>query len=63
MMVVFISSFSSDAFAISITDPGVVGAYRGKLDDSSLANETALAQFLLDMYAIRSDSNGPDGWS
>jgi hypothetical protein len=60
MMIAFLSGFSSNAAALSITDPGVVGAYHGSLGGgSNLANELALAQFLLNMAASSSDSNGP----
>jgi len=59
IMVVFIAGFGSNAAALTIVDAGVVGAYHGDLGGSNLANEQVVAQFLLDMVAGTSDSNGP----
>ena len=59
MLMVFMSSFGSNASALTINDLGVVGAYHGKLDNSNPTSETALAQFLLDMLVSTTDSNGP----
>lgn len=59
IVIVLISSFSSNAWALSILDPGVVGAISGKLANSSPPSEMAAAQFLLDMLAMTTDSNGP----
>ena len=61
-LVVFLSGFASNASALpflTINDAGVVGAYHGDLANSSEPFELALAQFLLDMIAPTSDSNGP----
>jgi hypothetical protein len=60
-LVVFLSGFASNASALpflTINDPGVVGAHHGALANSNEANELILAQFLLDMIAPTSDSNG-----
>lgn len=62
MMFVAISAFGSKAFALSITDPGVVGAYKGSIEGgTNLDNERALANYLLLMLAGTSDLDGPGG--
>ena len=59
MLMVFMSSFGSNASALTINDLGVVGAHHGKLDNSNPTSEMALAQFLLNMLVSTTDSNGP----
>ena len=52
------AGFASNAAALEITDAGVVGAFHGSIP-SNTTNELAVAEFLLDMIAPSSDSNGP----
>jgi VPDSG-CTERM motif len=61
-LVVFLLGFGSNASALpflTINDPGVVGAHHGGLENSNETTELLLAQFLLDLIAPTSDSNGP----
>ena len=59
VMIAFISIFGSNASALTINDPGVVGGVHGDLGNSNVSTETVAAEFILDMIAPASDSNGP----
>lgn len=58
MTMVFLASFSSTASASLIDTVGVVGAIKGKIDNSSPEKEKLAAQYLLDMYFGSTDANG-----
>ena len=54
-----ISMFGSNASALTLASPGVVGAVHGQPGSSDVASETIIGQFILDMLMNTTDSNGP----
>jgi hypothetical protein len=57
--IVILASFGTNASALAITDPNVVGMIKGGEQDASVATETMAGNYLLAMSANTTDSNGP----